>query len=326
MPTDKDFEDLRRLGFSDSRRIIQALPNPGDLEAYCAWLHARSQAFRAPPISCADFVAQIDSANLMDKTVRIKLTRSAMENIPPVVPIGSDIDNLYRLVVDPYHLIPHDQNCSYRTLDGTEELMSGCILGVNTTIQPREPALPVSCRNANLSERSTRSAESDDDDTPGFIFFQLGTLQYAWHNHEDNWSSDIAEEVAATMDDDDDGNVDWLDTEFYLVARLGQSGRTTGVYAIYNMFQTYGNSCYRRQIVHDQWGILPPLYGGGERQQFSMARIGDTLGCLGYGKPLVLEEKVEHPVELVRVKPSGNALGAIRQTVDDTATFNRSIH
>ncbi|KAK0714520.1 hypothetical protein B0H67DRAFT_578364 [Lasiosphaeris hirsuta] len=86
-----------------------------------------------------------------------------MENHALVVPIGSDSDNLYRLVVRPYHLMSHDQNCGYMTLDGTEELIDGSILGVNMTIQPREPALPVSRCNANLSEQSTRSAESDDD-------------------------------------------------------------------------------------------------------------------------------------------------------------------
>ncbi|KAK3348806.1 hypothetical protein B0T25DRAFT_546561 [Lasiosphaeria hispida] len=327
MPTNKDFEDLLRVGLSDSRRIFQVLPNAEDRAAYGVWLEARCQALRAPPISCANFVAQVDSASLIDETCRIKLTRSTMENPALVVPIGSDSDNLYRLVVRPYHLMSHDQNCGYRTLDGTEELIDGSILGVNMTIQPREPALPASRRNANLSEQSTRSAESDDDHAPGFIFFQLGILQYTWHNQEDNWSSDIAEGVAANMggdddDDDDDDDVNWLDTNFYLVARLGPSGCTTGIYAIYDMFQAYGDSCHRRQIVHDRWGILPPPYSGGQTQQFSMARIGDTLGCLGYGKPLVLEEKVEHPVELVRVKPSGNALGAIRQTVDEAMTFD----
>ncbi|KAK3934139.1 hypothetical protein QBC46DRAFT_428946 [Diplogelasinospora grovesii] len=318
MPTNKEFEDLLRVGLSDSRRIFQVFPNAEDRAAYGAWLEARCQALRAPPISYSDFIAQVDSANLIDETFRIKLTRSTMENPAPVVPIGSDSNNLYRLVVRPYHLISYDQNYGYTTLDGTEELIDGSILGVNTTIQPREPALPVSRRNANLSEQLTRSAESDDDHAPGFIFFQLGTLQYTWHNYEDNWSSDIAEGVAANMDDDE---VNWLDTNFYLVARLGQSGRINGVYAIYDMFQAYGDSSYRRQITHDRWGILPP-YSGGQTQQFSMARIGDTLGCLGYRKPLVLEEKVEHPVELVRVKRSGNALSAIRQTVDEAMTFD----
>jgi hypothetical protein len=39
---------------------------------------------------------------------------------------------------------------------------------------------------------------------------------------------------------------------------------------------------------------------------------------MGYNKLLSWHDKVEHPVELVRVKRAGNTLGAIRQTVDET--------
>lgn len=44
-------------------------------------------------------------------------------------------------------------------------------------------------------------------------------------------------------------------------------------------------------------------------------RIADTLGGLGYERRLKLTERVGYPVELVRVKPAGTVLGAVREKV-----------
>ncbi|KAK3352897.1 hypothetical protein B0T25DRAFT_568144 [Lasiosphaeria hispida] len=215
MPTTRDFEDIL-AGIAVN--ICEALPTVEDRLAYREWLQVRREALRAPPTAGASFNSLVDTASLIGQTFRTKLTRSTRENPELTVPIGSDADYLYRLVVYPYYLRAHDQNCSYRSLDGTEELLDCSILG-----------------------RSTQSAESDDEHGPSFVFFQLRPLQYTWRNDEDGGLPGSAMEGAADMDDDDDAedDVEWLDTNFCLVARLGQSGRSTGIYAVYNMFQAY---------------------------------------------------------------------------------------
>jgi hypothetical protein len=95
----------------------------------------------------------------------------------------------------------------------------------------RQPPLPSNRRRKNRSEDSTRSGESTDEDhnqAPGFIFYQLGDLQYARHDHED---SDTLVKQPANME-----YYGWQSTGFYLVARLTVSGHMGGVYAVYDMF------------------------------------------------------------------------------------------
>lgn len=60
------------------------------------------------------------------------------------------------------------------------------------------------------------------------------------------------------------------------------------------------------------WGI--PYNPEGE--QFSCAKIGDRLGDFGWDFELQWKDKIEHPVELVRVAVSGNGM-PLRITVGD---------
>ncbi|KAK0724274.1 hypothetical protein B0H67DRAFT_640844 [Lasiosphaeris hirsuta] len=102
--------------------------------------------------------------------------------------------------------------------------------------------------------------------------------------------------MAATVDDDD---LEWSATGFNLVSLNWTAG-------------------HDKVITHGSWGIPPGLFKHQmPHDQFSLARIGDNLRALGYAQPPSWNDKIEHPVELVRVKLAGNALGAIRQIVDE---------
>lgn len=139
--------------------------------------------------------------------------------------------------------------------DNSEPLIHHCILGGNTTIQPRKPATPTSRRKANLSEVSTYSAESDNEcRCPGFIFSSFGELEYAMHLEGKNSSSALAETIAATVEDDDLG---WTATGFNSVARLGEFGSINGVYAIYNMVYFDETTGHDKVITYGSWGIPP---------------------------------------------------------------------
>ncbi|KAH0542985.1 hypothetical protein FGG08_002673 [Glutinoglossum americanum] len=54
------------------------------------------------------------------------------------------------------------------------ELVPANVLGVNTNVQPSNPARS---RKADFSEMSNKSNESDDPGTSGFVFHQIGTLE-----------------------------------------------------------------------------------------------------------------------------------------------------
>ncbi|KAK3346538.1 hypothetical protein B0T25DRAFT_613093 [Lasiosphaeria hispida] len=209
------------------------------------------------------------------------------EDPGPIVAIGSDTDFVYRLMTEAYGLVSHDQNRSGTTAE-SEPLISYYVIGVNTTVQPREPALPTSRRKANMSEISTRSAESDDNQIPGFIFFQLGALEYARHNQDGGWSPALGEMLATRVQEGETG--------FHLVARAGQFGGINGVYAIYSMFPDDESTGTYQQATHPFWSIPPrPSTGASPHEQFSVARVGDNLGRMGYNKLLVGLIKLSTP-------------------------------
>jgi hypothetical protein len=90
--------------------------------------------------------------------------------------------------------------------------------------------------------------------------------------------------------------LEWKETGFYLVARIGQQGRIDGVYAIYNMEWedplTGQDGRYRPE--DGNWG-KPPGFGDGdedededegedkEEKQIFCARLADRMGDFGGG-------------------------------------------
>ncbi|KAL2130039.1 hypothetical protein VTI74DRAFT_6968 [Chaetomium olivicolor] len=187
-------------------------------------------------------------------------------------------------------------------------MLGSHFLGVNTSVQPKQPAGPASRREANLSETSACSAESEDADAPGFVFFQLGDLQYATlPAGQHGWP-----------DNDTIRRLDWESTGFNLFARLGPTCRVESIWAIYNMFPEDEMNWWRNPVSHKRWGIPPTPAGKEEEEeeeQFSVAKVGNRLSDFGEDYHVVWTDKIEHPVELVGVVRTGDG-GLLRATVD----------
>ena len=178
------------------------------------------------------------------------------------------------------------------------ELLSDNVLGVNTSVAPRTPARG---RQQNMSKVSTMSNGADDG-KGGFVFHQLGTLEY------------FAGDRSQTTSMKKMGQGAWLSTGFCVGMRFDSIGQSQGIYIIYDMFpeNAYGD---RVEIESgDTWGRLVP----DAALQFSCAKVGATLRELQPGptgfKTLTLTELIDHPVELVRAVRSSND-GIIRVTI-----------
>jgi hypothetical protein len=254
---------------------------------------------------------------------------------PIIVPMGFEGHILYRLADNPFTLQAHPRAKSI--LNPPNNLyMRSCLLGVNSTVQPHEPAEPKARRQANLSEISTQPVDNDDAGAPGFVFFQLGDLQFTERRNgrQGPWNADDDRKLSTA--------VGWRTSGFVVVVRLGPSGYADGIYAIYNMFETYDDdddsynggdynneddddddddddSNFGVLITHGRWGI-PPMPGlasrEGPKDQFSCAKIGPSLSSFGKNYQMVWTDKIEHPVELVRVKCSEDGR-LLRATVDE---------
>lgn len=190
--------------------------------------------------------------------------------------VGVNGNILYRFLIDAEDLQAHPKDAAHEAelRKPTTRMLGSHFLGVNTTVQPQEPAEPASRRVPNLSETSTISTVNDDSNAPDFVFFQVGDLQYAELPDGKEWGWPNDEDRAHY-------HLGWKYTAFNLVARLDLTGRVDSIYAIYNMFpietdpDEYADEDddIRNKVTGVHWGI-PPTPKGGERQQFTCATLG----------------------------------------------------
>ncbi|KAL7788378.1 hypothetical protein V8C37DRAFT_418387 [Trichoderma ceciliae] len=292
---------LDDLEFSNA--LEELLPEKAERDAFCLYQIAISLPHIADPtriLTPAQFVQITDTINFLNPVERARLLPGLQWEYRPWVPVGYKNNTLYRLLPSIGSLSPQQ----YEHPLTNYELLPTTFLGVNTTVQPHEPALPLNRRAANLSEQSTitQSAESDDKEAPGFIFHELGVLQYL--------ECDTIDEMPTTLEEGDNCESDWEQTGFCIVARLSDLGYLHGIYVLYNMNPLHEDGT-RKQVTHGEWGLLPGLPG----EQFSCARIGNMMGGFGFNVKLEWTDKIDHPVELVRVVRSSTG-GAMRITVD----------
>jgi hypothetical protein len=301
-----DWSAGKRLSIKDILAHRNLPPDEKDREAYLDLRMQQAMAETAVEISlritAADLVETIDTAHLSSPSVYTTITKRIGYTSDLWLPFGCDKQRtvLYRLLVNPWELQPHQTAPPTTT---ASQVLPDWFLGLNSTIQPRYPALPLSHRKAGLSEQSTASADSDDaEQSPGFEFFQLGRLE---------WVEDSPWDRAQAGFYGPDGP-DWLDTAFVVVARLSNTGHCDGIYIVADMFPE-DETGKREAIVGPEWGKLP---GAGPEQQFSCARVGRCLGDLvSFDTELKWTDVIEHPVELVRLKVTGSGR-VLRSSID----------
>ncbi|OIW23290.1 hypothetical protein CONLIGDRAFT_693898 [Coniochaeta ligniaria NRRL 30616] len=269
-------------------RLRHLLPDDGDYKAFwdydCERANKHVSEQLNPIITLHELIKTIDTERLQSPATYTPLTRKMTHMTVPWIPLGCNPERtlLYRVAPDPYWLEPHDSSLPVTQ----HQILPLCFLGINAT--------------ANLSERSTVSAESDDSDMPGFNFFQVGKLEWV-----DTRADGETEPYRL------DG-ADWADTGFCVVARLDRTGHAAGIYVVADMFPFDEETGEREQIVGPHWGIPPHSHN----LQFSCAKVGQRLGDMGFATEVEWTQIIEHPVELVCLTVMGDG-SAMRATVDE---------
>jgi hypothetical protein len=304
--TEADFEafqthllGLRLIGWeAHHNAVVQRFPNPTDREALAEWASAGIRQSRVRDLTPVDrdvLINKIDSMNYRNDYAQSVLVDWLERDVKPWIPIGKDQIAHYRLVPGAYCLMAHKDD--YNT---PHQILCENVLGVNTNIAPRKPARDRS-QQQNMPEISTASNETDNG-KGGFVFHQLGTLEY------------FAGARSQTTSMDKLGRSAWLSTGFCVVVRFGSAGQAKGIYLIYDMFPENVDGDRVEIESGNTWGRLVP----DAALQFSCAKVGATLRELQPGsdgfKALTLTELIGHPVELIRAARSSNG-GIIRVTV-----------
>ncbi|KAK3290119.1 uncharacterized protein B0H64DRAFT_368915 [Chaetomium fimeti] len=322
-------EHTLSTGLGNIRRWF---PEPLERQAYRNWKYTRDRAACRARLREEEFVRQVDSISFFNNKVCDELLEAMNTfRFSVVVPMGFDGNIIYRLMVEVPSLPAHPREVP-ATVHSSDLLLRCCFLGVNLTVQPRA----VSCRDStfgpiphpDLSTASTRPGRGDNTDGPGFVCFQLGTLEYSRRrkSRRGPW----------TDGESDLPDSRWKNTGFVAVARLSPSGRTDGIYAIYNMFmlrEAYDpdeddedeDDAYDEYSGDDAvmgphpYSGLPSAYSLGENagRLFWCAKLGPNLSSFGKDHQMVWTEKTEHPVEVVRVKKHSKTHQILRTTVDE---------
>ncbi|PVH97313.1 hypothetical protein DM02DRAFT_730639 [Periconia macrospinosa] len=139
-----------------------------------------------------------------------------------------------------------------------------------------------------------RSSNSDPKDDKGFVFFQLGDLE---------WTPCLPKNL--TNQERLHGK--WLPTDFVVVLRLSKWGKPSGIYIVYNFHPFNGKSgpefAYVTRPFHSSRGRLRNY----EKQIFC-AKIAGDFGDFKERKPFALTEVVQEPKEIVRVIKNAEGL------------------
>ncbi|KAI9776287.1 MAG: hypothetical protein M1839_000446 [Geoglossum umbratile] len=247
------------------KAVRERWPNKADRMAYYDWsakMADNEMEQEMTPISPEDLKTMIATMNYNSDIARGKLVTAVERRVVPWLPVGSyQNGGIYRIVPGAHGLQPDQPDPK------TDRwLISMNVLGVNT--------------NA-----STKSNESDDSEIAGFIFHQIGTLEY-WGDKVENFRSF-----------EDAARGPWLPTGFRVVVRFGRNGAANGIYIIYDFYPKDEGGERGLKVTGDYWGRLPK---DRSNQQFSIAKIADTVMELRFGRTFTFMEVLDYPVELVR--------------------------
>ncbi|KAI9778251.1 MAG: hypothetical protein M1839_008275 [Geoglossum umbratile] len=299
MPTDAEFQAFwdedatnKRTGCSKlGDAMCETWPVEADRMEFYAWSKAKAdKRFKEREmtnVSAQELTEMLATMNFNNDILRGKLVNILERSVVPWLPVGNDRTGaIYRIVPGAFGLLPDQQDPKTN-----REIVPMNVLGVNTSVQPE---IPSRSPELNFSEESTRSNESDDSDDAGFVFHQIGNLEY-WADDPDNLRS---YEDAATEN--------WLSTQFHVVMRFGRNGAASGVYVIYDFYPEDEYLQERRKVDDDDWGYLPSDLTD---RQIAFAKIANQITDLRLGRTFDFTEALDYPVELVRaVKTPENTI------------------
>ncbi|KAI9776301.1 MAG: hypothetical protein M1839_000462 [Geoglossum umbratile] len=199
MPTDAEFLALR---IEESAKGLDALSKRA--ESLRRRADERLKARIMTPIPRKELIEMLATMNFNNITARGKLVDVQQRCVVPWLPVGDRDGEIYRIIPGAYGLLPDQQNPKTE-----RELASMNVLGVNTNVQL---VIPSQSRKAHFSGESTKSNESDDMEQGGFVFHQIGDLEY-WGDEPENLTSY-----------EDAANGDWLSTELHCRQRFDLDG------------------------------------------------------------------------------------------------------
>ncbi|KAF2116315.1 hypothetical protein BDV96DRAFT_573786 [Lophiotrema nucula] len=262
---------------------------------------------RAPPYipSCDEYFKVIQETNYRDEDHLNRLIMMLDAPAMPYIGLGKIFRTHYRLSPNPRVLAP---SIDLPHRNDPRQLLPETLLGVNTNIWHPVGHPDLKRRRERGSDEtviSVSSGETDVDDRNGFVFHQLGLLEY----YEGPLTTE--EFVKAPLQQIVDGP--WQSTGFAVVVKIsGAKGDPGEIWIIFNFKPEDEDGDRHAWENETEWGQLPE-----HNTNCGMVKIADSLEELGHGKNINRDilSKIASNVDLVRVVKSSLHRFIIRREV-----------
>jgi len=294
---------LKELGDSNAwdslekttKFLDETIPNKGDRDDFQIW--AETQRSPTPeyitPDTAIDLIKSTNFATQSDDLLAMLQFRS------PYIPIGVINGGSFRLSPDPFYLQSEfdDENHLRASSDDPDEFCASefthSILNVCLS-SPSSPAESAQSgkhkydgitRSSDMSSKPSHAKSPDHDST--LTFHQLGMLEYYLGKGQ-------------AFDDSPKYTNDWSTTHFGVVVQITDNFKAGGIYLICNFRREHDDGYTLRvdEHGHSNWGRLTCDINN----QFSCAKIADSIDCLGKDSKLKLEIMSRSPFKLTHME------------------------
>ncbi|PVH97311.1 hypothetical protein DM02DRAFT_685475 [Periconia macrospinosa] len=255
-------------------------------------------AIEVPPLET--YQEKIQTRDFRDDDQIYELTSLLNNGYAQYIPLGTLMGISYRLIPGTGVLISDlpTKYKSYWKRDGSQ-VLSDSFLAMNPHIVPlvRPSHYPRSGREDTSPTESNAVSALRSEENDGFVFFQLGYLEYTECPLEE------LENRRYTHDG-------WIDSKFAVVLRLTPEGIRDGVYIVFCLNFLYVDPCdgersrYTYTRTNYSWGYLPK----NPDTQIFYAKIADRFEDLAEGKEFSLTHIHQRAAELTRVVRTPNGI------------------
>jgi hypothetical protein len=246
--------------------------------------------------SAAEYIAKIKNTKYANDDEVSQLTEMLSLPAFPYIGLGKHQNHVYRLAPNPRLLAPIRED----TGPTQRDILPHIFLGINKNIEP----LPKDekrkrTRKENNSDESNESTDStsNNDDT-GFVFYQLGMLEYA-----------SAEESVQDPEMSNPNSLFWCDSGYVVVVLIDSNGNAADTHLLYNFRPLNREDGVRYAVDGSEWGWLP-----GDTIRRAGIKIAGKFSDLRQGYPIHLPNpETDKNIEPTWIKSNFEMVQAVKE-------------
>lgn len=255
------------------RYFATEITNSAQGRAYSRWKLQELSNTRDKMVipSAAEYIAKIKDTKYTNDDEVAQLTELLSLPAFPYIGLGVHKGCGFRLAPNPRLLAPTTADSDHEQTQ--RDVLPHIMLGVNKNVEP----LPTDqqkrkrTRKENNSDESNESTDStSNNDETGFVFYQLGRLEYV---SADQWDPTIQ----------DPNSLFWQDSGYVVVVLIDSNGNGADTYLLYNFRPLEDGT--RHQVDDSEWGWLP-----GDTIRRAGIKIAAKISDLRHGYPISLPD------------------------------------